>query len=180
MTTTYRALYLVVCCILVTACSSTRVATRLHKELIEIEHWGVQGRIAISTVRRSDSVRFHWSQKGPNSSHLKLTGPLGWGSYDIRADPATQSMELGTRFDALPEDQQTAIRQQLSKLPLHLLSYWLRGLPLPEQSTLSGEYQVVYEEYQQVDGYKLPRKMRFSTPGVEGKLLLKNWQIQSN
>ena len=156
--------------------------------LKSLSHWQVQGRAAIHGQNRSDNIGIVRTQNDL-SSELVLSGPIGWGRYQLRTDTGFSELELGDGFEDMEPAQQQQIKQRIYALPLQELALWLKGmcelcenLQHDTQGRLlqfnQGSWQVNYLEYQQVGTQQLPRKLSFSGNDSHGKLVLKKWQIE--
>ena len=190
-----RTLYPLLVSVFLIACSTQRTATppgniaQQQQLLRALTHWEVSGKVALRTTTRSDSASLQWLQQG-NKSYLRLTGPAGWGHYQLTADQEAKQVELGERLKELASAEDLQILQQLDKLPVFDLPWWLRGLPAPWQPTelqrdASGlprriqqaPWFIYYESFQQAGGLTVPRSLRFVGPEISGKLLLKSWRV---
>ena len=190
-----RALYPLLISVFLISCSTQRIATppgniaQQQQVLQALTNWEVSGKVALRTSTRSDSASLQWRQQG-NKSHLRLSGPAGWGHYQLIADQDAKQVELGEGLEELASAERLQILQQLDKLPVFDLPWWLRGLPAPSRATelqrdaagLPRRIQqtpwfIYYESFQQAGGLTVPRSLRFVGPEISGKLLLKSWRI---
>jgi outer membrane lipoprotein LolB len=159
-------------------------------ELNQLKDFTAQGVISIHEGKEAEKASFHLVQQG-EQYQLSLYGPLGMGRNVIKGD--TQGVSLtdssGKIFTAASPE--ALLKKETGwSLPLSNLQYWIRGLPAPRQSRVSKwdvyhhleqlqqqDWQIHYEHYMQVEGYDLPRKIRFERKGLEVILVINKWTL---
>jgi len=156
------------------------------------------GGLGIWTDTESISARIQWLQSDDNLD-LKLTGPLGFGNFRLLdvADRATllrgkTVVTIGTSSD---EVVQRGFRLR-APVPIEELKQWVKGLPGNASQTttdLEGKldslrfidadqipWTVRFKRYDSFDGVSLPVLITASGGDYSVRLLLKNWNLDTN
>jgi outer membrane lipoprotein LolB len=157
--------------------------------LADMKNWSFSGRVAVKTGQSADTARLQWRQRA-DDLELTLSGPAGFREATlVRAD---RHLTLLRNGEPQPIDSQDDLLQREFgwSLPLDYLPWWLRGLPAPQlpagrreisagRLTLLEQagWTVEYPDYQWVQGWQLPRTIRFQRDEVQGKILLKDWVL---
>ena len=157
--------------------------------LAVMKYWSFSGRVAVKTERSADTARLQWRQRA-DDLEMTLSGPAGFRQATlIRADSHLTLLRNGEpqAIDPLDDPLQ---REFGWSLPLDYLPWWLKGLPAPQLPAGRREFSdgrltlleqagwtVEYPDYQWVQGWQLPRTIRFRRDEVQGKILLKDWVL---
>ncbi|MDP5054680.1 MAG: outer membrane lipoprotein LolB, partial [Congregibacter sp.] len=146
------------------------------------------------------SASLDWQQTGPQSE-LRLSGPLGVGSTEIRNEGAL----LGVRRDGIerlyPADAAPWLPgDTLLPVPVDSIGHWLRGVPDPalpvtllnvdfgaEAGTDTAVarrieqngWVIGYEDYQDVRGLPMPARLRLENPdaNLNLRVILRAWEL---
>lgn len=163
-------------------------------DLNEIEHWQIRGKFSLIQPEQALSASLNWQQMTRDRYEIALIGPLGQGSVLLSGYPDK------VIFKDAHGDTEEAFNAELLlyhhtgwSLPIESLYYWTRGLPDPHYEykyVLNSEghlahlaqhgWIVVYNSYQRVDGFDLPRKITLTYTDTRITLLLRTWQINPN
>lgn len=153
--------------------------------------WAFKGKMAIRNVKEASSFNVTWVQQGL-FYQIILSGPLGQGEMTIEGHPGEVVLTSGK--DTYYADSLNQLVYELTELelPLDHLSYWVRGLAKPgEKASISTSesgqvdlieqagWQVSYKDYF-ADDSALPRKLSFVRDQSSGKLVIREWNTQSN
>ena len=159
-----------------------------HSErLAAVTQWSFSGRIVVRTAQGADSARLKWQQRW-HDIEMELSGPVGLKRTTLLREGGRLSLLQDGEWQRLDPGQDPLLQSFGWSLPLDYLPWWLKGLPAPLPAPTGRElaegrltrlvqagWTLEYADYQWVDGYPLPRSIRFQREGVEGKILLKNW-----
>lgn len=104
--------------------------TALQQKLAALQHWNINGKLAVRSSAASESARLQWQQNGARFD-IHLSGPAGLKATRIHGTPSDVRFEQGEQ--QLHADSIEALSQQLIgwPLPADKLIWWLRGLPAP-------------------------------------------------
>jgi outer membrane lipoprotein LolB len=152
--------------------------------------WTASGRIALALGDEGGSGSFSWVQGGEGAT-LTIRGPLGAGGMRIESDGRDLRVTQGDGQVLESAPARELLRQRLGHdFPIASLRYWMLGLPAPgldasvstrkeapfvviEQSG----WRVGYEEFESVQGLRLPSRLTASTGGARLKLVVSEWRL---
>lgn len=157
----------------------------------DIESWQINGKFSVKQPDEAVSANLSWRQSSPLRYDIALTGPLGQGSVMLSGYPDK------VVFQDAHGDFETAYNAELLlyhhtgwSMPIESMYYWVRGLPDPHykhQYVLNDEglyshlkqhgWTIIYDSYQQVDDYVLPRKMVLNYSDTHITLFFRTWQL---
>ena len=158
----------------------------------KVVDWQVYGRAGVVTPEQSDGVvTINWD-RNPATYTITMSGPLGRtlarleGLKDGRV-LLNVSGEEPTYSDTAEE---VLYRQTGWLLPFSSLDYWMRGLPAPGHDyvrLLNNEgylaelkqngWTVVYGNYRNINGVRLPEKIRAERKGVKVIFSIRRWTL---
>jgi len=163
-----------------------------HKaHLSDLKHWQMNSRIFIQTKDDGFSSSIRWVQE-VQSYQLRFSAPFGQGIYHLTGNPEKVSILLPDNTEQTAADPETLMKQALGfKLPVSGLSYWLRGLPYPEDpdrniildrnerlSELNqAGWDIKISRYLHKDGYYLPTKLTMENRHLKMKMVVKQWNL---
>ena len=135
--------------------------------------WSVAGKAALTQADSTRTVSIHWQHTDSNQDQVLLSGPLGAGALELRR----RGTELFWLDDGLEQPltslpMHSEARSAADNLPLISVSDWLLGYPEPVDG-----WSVAVTEWQQVDGWRVPRRIKAHRDDVSVKLVLLNWQL---
>ena len=170
------------------ACQLRPTTTGTFEHPNQIDRWTMSGKLGYRTASDGGSASFDWAQK-PNRGQIRFSGPLGFGSADLRWDSGRA--ELITAKDQYQARSPGELAWHLTGfwLPVSALQYWARGLPWPgargdADYDESGQLQTLqqlgwsleFDRYQPVAGITLPYRIKARQNGNRFTLLIKDWQ----
>ncbi|EDY86895.1 outer membrane lipoprotein LolB [gamma proteobacterium HTCC5015] len=163
--------------------------------LSRVEAWNIEGRAAVTTADDSGTVSVFWDQ-APDAFRLRMAGPFGAGSLDIRSDEQgvfMQDSDGNTRRAATAEG--LVWMQTGWEIPISDMRAWILGaVGDPENPSVrvdqyghtlafdSGEWHVQIPEYTetQFQGELLavPRKVFLQSPYIKIKMIVSDWSVR--
>jgi outer membrane lipoprotein LolB len=161
-------------------------------QLAELQRWTANGKLALRTADASDSASMVWQQHD-RDTHLQLSGPLGMGATTIESDGQQLDIRRGDEQQTLDISTPDAIMLNTGwDLPLHALTYWLKGLPAPDtdiqkldlnpqtqvlQSLQQDGWDIRFESYGKFQSYILPTRLRIERGATLVKVVIAQWQM---
>ena len=161
-----------------------------HKaHLSALNQWQMDSRIFIQTKDDGFSSTIRWIQEG-SSYQLRFSAPFSRGIYHMTGNPETVSILLPDNTEQSAKDPETLMKKALGfKLPVSGLSYWLRGLPYPDDPDRdiildSNErlseleqagWDIKISKYIHKDGYYLPTKLTMENKHLKMKMAVGQW-----
>ncbi len=165
--------------------------------LNRFQNWDAQGRIAVSRKKEGESASFSW-QYCPEHFFLKLFGPFGSGAMELDGMLSGPNQHVTLRHGNKIQYAKTAedlLYQQVKwRVPLSGLTYWIKGLPVPNQAiedlnlntdgsisklTQLG-WEITYAKYHDFntpfEKIKLPTKIYLISNELEVKLAIRHWK----
>lgn len=149
-----------------------------------LDNWGIKGRLALFGAADSWTASIDWRHK-PGDDLLKLSGPLGQGGLIIAlfGDCITVSYAVDQSETSCQVDE--LIQKYLGvRVPVSNLSYWVLGLPAPDQSFqmqpdgfIQAGWHVAFLKNVEIDGRQLPKKIFISKDQSKLKLLIDHWVL---
>ena len=80
-----RIISLVFVALALSACQLRPTTTGTFEHPNQIDRWAMSGKLGYRTANDGGSASFDWTQK-PNRGQIRFSGPLGFGSADLRWD----------------------------------------------------------------------------------------------
>lgn len=164
---------------------------KVKSQLLKLESWKIKGVLGIIYNNKAESADYIYSQNGDKFS-IKLYGPLGIGSVEIKGDPNDVILENSQGQKVEAKDVKSLMIEQLGwYVPVEGLKYWVKAIAIPNieyksklnQNNLldtleQNGWDISYRNYQFVDSkYPLPSKIRMSRDGLIIKIVIKSWQF---
>jgi len=177
--------------ILLSACSVVPVEPEMNYSraamlrLYELEHWSLEGRLALTGQNDSWSANISW-RHSPGAEKIKLSGPLGQGAVAISLIGNIVTIDRGGDDVQSSTQPEEFINQQLGMfVPVRSLRYWVLGLPEPSRpykDTNAGFNQAGWlSEYKQMQSVNndgaMPHKMMVMNNQVKLKLIIDRWDL---
>ena len=156
-----------------------------------IHSWLIEGRISIhATTHQSMQGQLSWQQKGDNFN-IKVKGPFGQGGINIVRHNSEAVQLITSEGKFTTQTPEVWMEQQFGWfVPLKALSYWVRGLavpdvPLKQQLNEQGyikyleqnQWKIQFKTYHQVQGVWLPKKIFIKHPQLTLRLVIDLWQL---
>lgn len=158
--------------------------------LAALEHWQVEGRVAVMAGDEGWSASLRWEQDGEFMDFL-IRGPMGTGTTRIQGDANWMVVEdssgdrWGSRDPAAELEARTGWR-----VPLTKLRWWMLGLPDPgvdAQTDVDGAGRLVrlrqagwtihYDRYEEREGVILPGRINVESEDVRVRIVARDWQL---
>jgi len=165
-----------------------------QEDLLEWPFWEMSGRIGLTVVKDSYNGSVNWEQNG-DEIDFRFRGPLGFGGLRIHGTLDEQvRVKTSTGQDFTVSDFESEMQTRMGwSIPINSLRYWALGIVDPEvdadvvlnendllEELVQGDWKVVYQTYQDVDGVELPRKFRITGPDTKIKMIVNDWSIPSS
>ncbi len=163
---------------------------RHQKQLMGLQHWQAEGRLAVTRGSKGGNASFVWQQDG-DFYQIKLFGPFGSGSVYITGGPrSVEIREADGKLTKAASPEQLLQKVSGLYVPVTGLVYWLRGLPtsghpstaqrLDNQGHLLSlqqeGWQIRYEGYSSQAGVPLPSKLNLKNNEVAVKMVVTSWK----
>lgn len=161
-------------------------------QIAELQRWTANGKLALRTAEASDSATMVWQQRDQDT-HLQLSGPLGMSATTIDSDGRQLDIRQGDDHQTLDISTPDAILLNTGwDLPLHALTYWLKGLPAPDldiqqielntqtellQSLQQDGWDIRFEKYAQFQSYILPMRLQIERGATRVKVVISQWHL---
>jgi outer membrane lipoprotein LolB len=164
---------------------STQAWDNRRAELIQLDHWLLQARIASGRVGWSGSLR--WRQDEEDFD-IRVSGPLGTGGFQARGNPG--QVEIRTpRETVVTQDPAALLLEKVGwTLPLQQLRYWAVGVPYPSTPAVvrydaAGRLQrleqdgwvLEYTEYGRYQHYELPNRFSLDSGDSHFRVVVDDW-----
>jgi outer membrane lipoprotein LolB len=158
--------------------------------LVQLEHWALAGRLAVSDDEDGGSGSLSWRQQS-GGSRMDFHGALGRGAWRLLSDEAGAELEFadGRRYRADSVD--ALVQGQIGwRVPVDKLAWWVRGLAAPgvfsarlldEEGRLSrldqDGWSIEFGRYGAVDGETLPLRVTARQQDRTVKLAIRKWEL---
>ena len=163
----------------------------IKPQLLKLNSWKIKGVLGIIYNNKAESANYIYTQDGDEFS-IKLYGPLGIGSVQIKGDSNQVTLENSKGQKIQAKDVKSLMIEQLGwYVPVDGLKYWIKGVAIPSikyKSKLNHNnlvemleqngWNISYKSYKFVDSkYPLPSRIRMSRDNLIIKIVIKSWQI---
>jgi len=155
-----------------------------------LEHWTLDGRVAVAASGEGFSGGLSWKQAGVRAE-VELRGPVGGPVLAIRVDGDRFSVTdpQGETFDG--ERAKALVAERVgSDLPISELRYWLIGVPAPGTSfeeTLGADarlatldqagWHIRYDRYRSAGDLVLPAKLDITQGALRLRVAVSDWHL---
>ncbi len=162
-----------------------------QEDLLEWPFWEMAGRIGLTVAKDSYNGSVAWDQNG-EAIDFRFRGPLGIGGIRIHGELDQEvRVKTTTGQDFTVEDFETEMQARMGwSIPINSLRYWVLGIVDPEvdadvvlndedllDELVQGDWKIIYERYQEVDGVQLPKKFTITGPDTRIKMIANDWTI---
>jgi len=187
------------CCILFISCAKHQVPeeniqqpeqtsqTKTPKSIPSA--FKLTGAMAVNNNGKGWNAGLTWSQKGPNSYTIRLTGPLGGKNVIISKQGSTVTYQEGSNIIKANNESELLAKKSNINLPVNNLYYWIRGIPAPGSVSFSKKdnlnnymlisqdgFRVTYFQYTtNENGVMLPKKVKITKKNLTIKVVIKSW-----
>jgi outer membrane lipoprotein LolB len=157
---------------------------------IRLNQWKITGKMGIRSDQQASSALINWHQCN-DRYHIRISGPLGTGAAYLYGDDSMATLETPTEKLTAANAQQL-LAQTGWPIPVHELSFWLRGLALPDQpatplteidvpgfkqSGWSLQFNKTLTANHGDKAYTLPAKAIAESNNIKVTLLLRSWDL---
>jgi len=163
----------------------------LQHQLLSLNEWAINGKIAISHKNQGTNLSFDWQHQDPQHYVMDLSGALGQGASRLMVHQGVALLTLDDGSVHAGENADALVAKVLHwDIPLAALDYWVRGLPFPGAAYTVGydEYHRVvtleqqgwrihYSAFLSVHKFELPEKLQASNGEVTLKVIIKRWEL---
>lgn len=164
---------------------------KIKPQLLKLDSWKIKGVLGIIYNNKAESANYIYTQDGDKFS-IKLYGPLGIGSVQIKGDSNQVTLENSKGQKIQAKDAKSLMLEQLGwYVPVDGLKYWVKGVAIPSikyKSKLNHNnlvemleqngWDISYKSYKFVGSkYPLPSRIRMSRDNLIIKIVIKSWQI---
>ncbi|TDG12398.1 outer membrane lipoprotein LolB [Seongchinamella unica] len=162
---------------------------RHREQLQQLSHWTASGKIALRTPDQAESASLLWQQMG-ESSHLRLSGPMGISATTVDSDGRLLEVRQGEDYSRWDLDDPGLGAEHTWDLPVRSLHHWLKGIPAPEapvESLLLDEagqlpqqlqqsgWTIDYQQFSSFGDYLLPTRLQLSRGATKARIILREW-----
>lgn len=162
---------------------------RHSQQLMQLQAWQVDGKIALRTPEQAESATLHWQQQ-ETSTHIRLSGPVGFNLTTLDSDGSVLEIRQGDDVSRWQLDDPATYRDAPWQLPFNALHYWLKGVPAPQLATdaiamdASGQlpasisqqgWTVDYTDFAQFGPYLLPTRLRLQNKDTSARIVIRRW-----
>lgn len=161
--------------------------------LSTLQHWRVRGKVGYRLPDDAGSASLHWRQSG-QQSELRLSGPLGTGSTQIRNEGALLRVSRDGIARLYPADAAPWLPGgTLLPVPIDSIRHWLKGVPDPThpvdalaidnalaQEITQNGWKISIEDYRDIRGLTLPARLTLESTATDLRLtlLLREWTLE--
>lgn len=179
--------------LVLTACSTTQkpmdnAAWRMQRQKLDsITHWSISGKLAILTEEKKGSARIRWQQHGDDFD-LNLSSVIGTRIMEMHKNGAQVTIvdDKGREYRGT-QPEELVYRLTGWQMPVEQLPIWIKGLPGNSEydintdgqlkSIKSENWEMAYQSYQDVSGWRMPEKITFTGPKTELRLVINEWEF---
>ena len=160
-------------------------------ELMRLQTWDLEGRIAVRTPDESGSGSLYWRQR-PEEYALRVIAPFSGGMYELNGAAGVVSLRTPDNSLSQAADAEALLQRAAGwHFPVSELVYWIRGLPAPslvvEQLLLDAENRITalsqggwsirYKRYSGVGRLSLPARLDLENEQVRVRLSVREWEL---
>ncbi|MDP1929926.1 MAG: lipoprotein insertase outer membrane protein LolB [Gammaproteobacteria bacterium] len=165
---------------------------RERSEVLEaLTLWEFTGRIGVRDDRESHSSRIRWRQRGEEYT-INLWGTLNAGATEISGVPGHVVLLQEGETPLTADSPEQLVYEQLGyELPVSQLSYWIKGIPAPGESSApafnaenhlvsleQSGWQVQYLGYTNYETESLPTRIRMEKAPLRLDFVRLDWTLQ--
>ncbi|MOA21950.1 Outer-membrane lipoprotein LolB precursor [compost metagenome] len=143
--------------------------------------------MAIITAQQKGSARLNWQQDG-DDYRLNLSSIVGTHILELSRSKGEVTLIDNDGKQHQSQDAEALIYQLTGwNIPVQGLPEWIKGLPgkaefelNPDASLASvrdGQWQIVYGDYRDQAGYRLPHLLTMTGQGSRLKLQINQWTL---
>lgn len=154
-----------------------------------IEHWDIEGRIAIRSYEQAVNANLRWRQDGDVFA-IEITGPLGQGGVSLNGAPGKAHLVSGDINDIASDAQELLFTHTGYVVPIAALKYWIRGLPQPHSGSRHSldaqgrlaqlhqdQWKVRFRSYEDYQSHSLPNKVFVDNHQLSVRIVIDKWSL---
>ncbi len=160
-------------------------------DLTGLPFWELDGRIGVTVDQDAYNGSLNWKQE-QDDLDFRFRGPLGIGGVRIHGTLGEQVRVKTTRGDEFyVQDMERDLEEKLGwQLPINSLRYWVLGVTDPNFDTAveidendllveleQEDWVVSYDQYMDVNGRLLPKKLKVLGPRTKVRLVVNDWTL---
>jgi outer membrane lipoprotein LolB len=159
-----------------------------NRVLAGIAEWEFRGRIGVTSSDDGFNGKLRWQQSVDNFT-ASVSGPIGFGSVRVAGNSAWVQLTSNDGITSLlTNPEQDLLERYGWTLPVQSLRYWALGIPDPASPATTvfapdgllanleqGGWQVHYNEYQEVAGQAMPKRLSATANDVKVVVIVQNW-----
>jgi outer membrane lipoprotein LolB len=164
--------------------------TRRENHMADVQRWQLRGRIALRTRDEGTSANVNWRQDR-QTFVVKMSGPFGRGAVMFEGDGKKALLRDG-EGEIKAKTAGDLVKQRTGwHVPVENLRYWMLAMPVPRVAQTHMEFnwrgdltrltqngwEIVYLEYAEVDGHRLPMKWELKHPNIQMRAAVTSWKI---
>lgn len=160
-----------------------------HREDMEqITHWNLDGRVSARTDDEGANFNVRWQQSDEDYT-IRISGPMGQGVATVTGGDGWAQLETSDNTLVGSSLEEIIAQTTSIDLPLHLLRYWVRGIPAPDSTadfTLNDVPVIVtmeqdgwtvdYRGYH--DDLGLPRRLDIERGEQSARIVISVWNLE--
>ena len=171
---------------------TTPVSVR-QAALYKLTYWKISGALSIQqTGKKPEIANYDWSQLD-KGYRIQVASALNLYQVEIfRTQGSVTLWKNGTQVTTAKTPENLMQNALGWSLPVHALSDWIKGVPIPQKNKLfHAQYDVYghlttldqdgwtlrYGAYKTEDGYDLPQSIVMQRPGFSVNIVVKNWLL---
>jgi outer membrane lipoprotein LolB len=166
-----------------------------NKQLTQLNHWTIAGKIAFINNQERQSATLHWQKNDSEKTEsLNLSTVFGIKVLELTQQQDNFTLEVdGEHYKTQDLDYLIYSITGLN-LPTRAMSHWLKGvafLPtdkityhkttqLPEtliSSYNNKKWQIKYSKYHHIDRYQLAKQLTITQGDLRIKIVIHSWKV---
>lgn len=188
-----KRIFLVAIIALLSACAHQSLAPAIanraqyQQQLDTLDHWQLDGKIAVRHADKADSAAVHWQQDSEQFD-IFLSGPLGAGATRFTGNPKQLTIHNSSEETTDTADPEALVEKHLGwTLPLDQLPKWIVGTSTAPDAVFNPDntlasfslhgWRVRYLTYTTVDHWLLPEKIVLVHDDMQVTIVIKQWEL---
>jgi len=161
------------------------------KELSQLSYFRVSGKVGFRQGDTGGQAKFIWQQTGRDFT-LQLMNPFGGEEARLSFTKGQYSLKLPNKPSQHSDSIESLFKESLGwSAPIAHLSYWMRGIPLPNvphkirynaesARVLSQDHwTITYSAFERIDGLPLPQTMVLERQDKAARLrMILHWSLE--
>jgi outer membrane lipoprotein LolB len=159
--------------------------------LQQLTAWHNSGAFSVKVNDKVNAANFTWQQTGRQYFRINVSSALNLVGFILTGKPNVATLVRSSDDSIQAASPEGVMQKALGwHLPLSNLYYWVRNLPAPGpfeahqydqyghlQSLSQQGWQIRWRGFVTTQGLDLPRLILLSRPGVEIRIVAKQWQL---